>query len=110
MELNIIKIIKQLRQQLRHKPSLQNAMPMVEKKIIKKEIDNLRPVIKRRDPTKSYKRKPTGIIMVSIDGVELSLKDIATQYNLNIRTVKARYKVGNRGKLLIRPAQGKNLT
>ena len=105
MELNIIKIIKQLRQQLRHKPML-----MVEKKIIKKEIDNLRPVIKRRDPTKSYKRKPTGIIMVSIDGVELSLKDIATQYNLNIRTVKARYKVGNRGKLLIRPAQGKNPT
>ena len=105
MELNIIKIIKQLRQQLRHKPML-----MVEKKIVKKEIDNLRPVIKRRDPTKSYKRKPTGIIMVSIDGVELSLKDIATQYNLNIRTVKARYKVGNRGKLLIRPAQGKNPT
>lgn len=105
MELNIIKIIKQLRQQLRHKPML-----MVEKKIVKKEIDNLRPVIKRRDPTKSYKRKPTGIIMVSIDGVEISLKDIATQYNLNIRTVKARYKVGNRGKLLIRPAQGKNPT
>ena len=108
MELNIIKIIKQLRQQLRHNP-----MPMVEKKIVKKKeviVKKPRPVIKRRDPTKSYKRKPTGIIMVSIDGVELSLKDIATQYNLNIRTVKARYKVGNRGKLLIRPAQGKNPT
>jgi hypothetical protein len=99
MELNIIKQIKSLRNLLRHKP-----MPMVEKKIIKKEIDNLRPVIKRKEV------KPKEIIMVSIDGVELSLKDIATQYNLNIRTVTARYKVGNRGKLLIRPAQGKNPT
>ncbi len=102
MELNIIKIIKQLRQQLRHNP-----MPMVEKKIIKKEIDNLRPVIKRRDPTKSYKRKPAVNVNVVIDGVELSLKDIATTYGLDIRTVKARYKVGNRGKLLIRPVASK---
>ena len=105
MELNIIKIIKQLRQQLRHKPML-----MVEKKIIKKKIDNLRPVIKRRDPTKSYKRKPEVYERVVIDGRELSLNDIATTYNIDIRTVRARYKVGNRGKLLIRPTQGKKPT
>lgn len=103
MELNIIKIIKQLRQSLKRKPK-----NIVEKKIVKKKLDNLRPVIKRRDPNKSYKRKPVVDARVTIEGVELSLRDIATKYNIDIRTVRARYKVGNRGKLLIRPVAHKH--
>ena len=96
MELNIIKIIKQLRQQLRHKPSLQKAMPMVEKKIVKKKEKIVK---KKREQIKTI-----------VNGRELTLSQIALFYNLEPHTVYARYRVGNRGKLLIRPAQGKNPT
>lgn len=85
MELNILKAIKQLRQALRRKPT-----KVVEKKIVKK--------IK---PTKSKPKREQ--IMVDIDGRCLSLSRIAQIYKLKPHTVYARYRVGNRGKLLIRP-------
>jgi hypothetical protein len=93
MELNIIKQIKSLRQMLRHKPK-----DIVEVKAIKEKLKELRPVITRKEPT----RKP---IRVNIDGEEMTLPQVAKQYNLEISTVRARYRVGNRGKLLIRPSQ-----
>ena len=89
MELNILKAIKQLRQQLRHKPK-----DMVEKKIVKKT----KPIVKKAKPIARNKT------IVIIDGVELSLSQIAKRYNLELATVRARYRVGNRGKLLIRPS------
>lgn len=98
MELNIIKIIKQLRQQLRHKPPREIATS------IRGELEELRPIIRRREKPLP-KRKP--MPMVEIDGRELSLKNIAEQYNLDLRTVTARYKVGNRGRLLCRPTPAK---
>ena len=90
MELNIIKQIKSLRQMLRHK-----VMPMVEKKIVKKT----KKIVKKTEPTK-----------VIVEGRELSLKNVAKNYGLKLATVRARYRVGNRGKLLIRPTQGKKPT
>jgi len=95
MELNIIKQIKALRQMLRHKP-----MDIVEKKEVKRELSKLRPVITRKET------KPTKpAITVLVEGKELTLKEVAQKYSLDIKTVQARYKVGNRGKLLIRPSQ-----
>jgi hypothetical protein len=91
MELNIIKIIKSLRNQLRRPKH--KVMPIVEK-------------IKKIKPTKS-KRK---VITAVVNGQELSLKNVARNYGLKLATVRARYRVGNRGKLLIRPAQGKKPT
>ena len=102
MELNIIKIIKQLRQQLRHKPML-----MVEKqKKIKPTKSNKKPTKSNKKPTKSKREQ----IKAVVNGKELTLSRIAQIYNLKPHTVYARYRVGNRGKLLIRPAQRKNLT
>jgi division protein CdvB (Snf7/Vps24/ESCRT-III family) len=92
MELNIIKQIKSLRQMLRHKPK--SSVEVVQ---IKEKLKELRPVI-----TRNVKRKP---VKVNIDGVELSLKEVAQNYGLNLKTVEARYRVGNRGKLLTRPSQ-----
>ena len=49
--------------------------------------------------------KPKRELSVLIDGKQMTLKEIALAYNLEIKTVQARYKVGNRGNLLIRPSQ-----
>lgn len=95
MELNIIKQIRSLRASLRRKPKCG-----VEAKIIKRELSELRPVLKRREP--KPKRE---VITVNIDGKEMTLVEIAKAYNLEIKTVQARYRVGNRGRLLIRPSQ-----
>ena len=65
-------------------------MPVLEKKIAKKS-----------KPTK-HKRKVT---RVNIEGECLSLKEISAKYNIALPTIQARYRVGNRGKLLIRPSQ-----
>jgi hypothetical protein len=89
MELNIIKAIKQLRQQLRHKPK-----DIVEQKIVKKKEK----IVKK---AKAIAKNKT---IVSINGEELTLSQIAKRYNLELATVRARYRVGNRGKLLIRPS------
>ena len=92
MELNIIKQIRALRSQLRHKPK-----DVVDKSVIKKKLKELRPVITRKDTKPSIK--------VDINGTQMTLKEIATTYNLHLKTVEARYRVGNRGRLLIRPSQ-----
>jgi hypothetical protein len=93
MELNIIKQIKELRNQLRRTPK-----DVVEAKVIKRELSKLRPVLKRKE----MGRPP---ITVTIEGKEMTLKEIATEYGLGLKTVQVRYRVGNRGALLIRPNQ-----
>jgi DNA-directed RNA polymerase specialized sigma24 family protein len=93
MELNIIKQIKELRNQLRRTPK-----DVVEAKEVKRELSKLRPVLKRKE----MGRPP----IVTLVGMEmLTLKEIAQRHGLEIKTVRARYKAGNRGKLLIRPSQ-----
>jgi len=82
MELSIIKQLKELRQIAKRKPKC-----MVEK-------------VKKTKPTKSKREQ----IKTVVDGRELSLSRIAQLYNLEPHTVYARYRVGNRGKLLIRPS------
>ena len=93
MELNIVKQIRSLRAMLRRKPK-----DKVEVKEIKQKLSSLRPVITR---------KPMGKppVKVNIDGKEMTLKELASEYGLQLKTVQARYKVGNRGKLLCRPSQ-----
>jgi len=88
MELNIIKQIKSLRQMLRHKPKV----------IVEKPVE-----VKLSSPQPVITGRPA--LTVNIDGRELTLKEIATEYGLEIKTVQARYKVGNRGRLLVRPSQ-----
>jgi len=95
MELNIIKQIKSLRQMLRHK-----AMPVLEQKIVKKKEK----IVKKKEKIVKKKREQ---IKVIVEGRELSLSRIAQLYNLKPHTVYARYRVGNRGKLLIRPSNRK---
>ena len=92
MELNIVKIIKDALRGIRRakrKPSLHKPMQIME-------------------PTKPPKAKPTKskrkVITAVVNGQELSLKNIARNYGLKLATVQARYRVGNRGKLLIRPS------
>ena len=58
-------------------------------------------IVKKTEKIVKKKREP---IKVIIEGQEMTLKQIATTYNLAIKTVRVRYKVGNRGKLLIRPS------
>lgn len=85
MELSIIKQLKELRQIAKRKPKC-----IVEQKIVKKT----KPIVKKKhEPLKAV-----------VDGRELSLSRIAQLYNLEPHTVYARYRVGNRGKLLIRPS------
>jgi len=93
MELNIIKQIRELRSALKRK-----AKNVVEVKDIEAKLSSLRPVLER---------KPMGKppVTVNIDGREMTLKEIAIEYGLQIKTVQARYKVGNRGHLLTRPSQ-----
>jgi len=92
MELNIIKQIRTLRNLLKRKPR---------DIVAKKKLEELRPVIKRRELSKKI------IITVCVDGEELTLSEIAKKYNLSIGTVKARYKAGNRGRLIARPSMRK---
>lgn len=89
MELSIIKQLKQTLYKLRRKPSPQKSMRIVEK-------------VK---PSKPIKAKPIEKkhTVVLINGVEMTLSQIAEQYNLKLSTVLARYRVGNKGRLLIRP-------
>jgi len=88
MELSIIKQIKALKQMLRHKP--------------KDIVERPKPVKPAKLPkAKTIARNKT---IVNIDGKELTLSQIAKIYNLELATVRARYRVGNRGKLLIRPS------
>ena len=89
--MNIIELLKQMRQQLRRKP--------------KKVVEAPKPVPKPPKPKKVKPEPKRKIIKVNIDGRELSLPEVARNYGLNIKTVEARYRVGNRGKLLIRPSQ-----
>lgn len=88
MELNIIKQIKDTLRTIRrakHKPTR---------------------IVVKLPPIKLSKAKPIARnkTIVNIDGEELSLSQIAKRYNLELATVRARYRVGNRGKLLIRPS------
>ena len=53
------------------------------------------------------KPKKRELIKTVVNGRELSLGQIAKFYNLKPHTVYARYRVGNRGKLLIRPSHRK---
>ena len=93
MELNIIKQIRTLRNLLKRKPK---------DVVVKKKLEELRPVIKRRELSKKL------VTTVSVEGEELTLSQIATKYNLGIGTVKARYKAGNRGRLIARPSMRKS--
>ena len=87
MELNIIKLLKQLRRIL-HKP-----MPILEKP---KPAKQPKPIKAKREQIKTV-----------VDGRKLSLSQIAMLYKLEPHTVYARYRVGNRGKLLTRPSHRK---
>jgi hypothetical protein len=88
-------------------------------------IQELKTLVKlaRRKPktiiTKQAKPKPLRVVAKPIkekreqlkavvDGRELTLSQIALFYNLEPHTVYARYRVGNRGRLLIRPSQRKS--
>jgi len=94
MNLNIIEQIRELRKLLKRKP-----VQMVEK-------PKTETVIKVSKPAKRIKPE----VKVNIEGKELTLKEIADRYNLKLDTVEARYRVGNRGKLLIRPVNRKKPT
>lgn len=62
------------------------------------------PILKEPKTTKPKKEKvKKEQIKTIVEGRELSLSRIAQLYNLKPHTVYARYRVGNRGKLLIRP-------
>jgi hypothetical protein len=90
MELSITKLLKQMRRTLRKpKDVVEAPKPMPKPKKVK-------PVKKKREPLKAI-----------VEGRELSLSRIAQLYNLEPHTVYARYRVGNRGKLLIRPSNRK---
>ena len=51
------------------------------------------------------KKQPKQELSVLIDGRQMTLKEIAQAYNLELKTVEARYRVGNRGKQITRPSQ-----
>ena len=93
MELNIIKLLKQLRNQVRRKPTS-----------IVVKLPEIKPTKSNKKPTKSKREQITAVV----NGRELSLKDIAKFYGLHLKTVQARYRVGNRGKLLVRPSMRKS--
>jgi len=94
MNLNIIEQIRELRKLLKRKPKNIVEKPKVET------------VIKVSKPAKRIKSE----VKVNIEGKELTLKEIADKYNLKLNTIQARYRVGNRGKLLIRPTNRKKPT
>jgi hypothetical protein len=91
MELSIIKAIKQTLYKIRRaKPAKHKPMPIVKQKIVKKK--------------EKIVKKKHELIKTVVNGQQLSLSQIARNYGLEIATVRARYRVGNRGKLLIRPS------
>lgn len=92
MELNIVQHIKELRRLLKTTYTQNQKLKLKQK---------LTTVTKVSKPETKHKLKG---IVVQINGREMTLKEIAEQYHLNIKTVQARYKVGNRGKLLTRPS------
>lgn len=92
MELNIVQHIKELRRLLKTTYTQNQKLKLKQK---------LTTVTKVSKPEIKHKLKG---IVVQINGREMTLKEIAEQYHLNIKTVQARYKVGNRGKLLTRPS------
>lgn len=92
MELNIVQHIKELRRLLKTTYTQNQKLKLKQK---------LTTVTKVSRPETKHKLKG---IVVQINGREMTLKEIAEQYHLNIKTVQARYKVGNRGKLLTRPS------
>ena len=92
MELNIVQHIKELRRLLKTTYTQNQKLKLKQK---------LTTVTKVSKPEIKHKLKD---IVVQINGREMTLKEIAEQYHLNIKTVQARYKVGNRGKLLTRPS------
>jgi len=92
MELNIIKLLKKLRRQVKRKP----------KRIVVK-LDKPKIVKKKEKIVKKHE-----LIKTVVNGRELSLGQIAKFYNLKPHTVYARYRAGNRGKLLIRPSHRKS--
>lgn len=102
--MNILKEIKSALYKIRrakpakHKP----------KNIVK---SNTSQIVKAKPKLKPKKEKRE-LIKTVINGRELSLGQIALFYNLKPHTVYARYRVGNRGRLLIRPApqRKQNLT
>ena len=63
---------------------------------------------KKQKPIKQVKQRE--LIKTIVNGRELSLGQIAKFYNIPPHTVYARYRVGNRGKLLIRPTPKQKLT
>lgn len=92
MELNIVQHIKELRRLLKTTYTQNQKLKLKQK---------LTTVTKVSKPEIKHKLKG---IVVQINGRKMTLKEIAEQYHLNIKTVQARYKVGNRGKLLTRPS------
>jgi len=87
--MNIIEMLKQMRRAIR-KPK--KVVPLPEPKIVKKKEK----IVKDCKPKHE-------LIKTVVNGRELSLGQIAQLYNIKPHTVYARYRVGNRGKLLIRP-------
>ena len=98
MELNIIKLIKSLRTQLRKKPK-----PAKVETIILPKADKP----KKSKPAKQAKPKVADIV-VHINCKPMTLGEISQKYGLKMKTVEARYRVGNKGNLLIRPTTRKN--
>lgn len=96
--MDILKQIKDALKEIRRPKH--KAMPVLEEKIVKKKEKIVK---KKPEP----KRK---VIKVEVEGVCLSLPEIAKKYGLDIKTVEARYRVGNRGKLLVRPSHRKQHT
>ena len=92
--MDILKTIKDTLKTIRRaKTAKHKPLPVLEKKIVKKKEKIVK---KKHEPIKTI-----------VDGRELSLSRIAQLYNLEPHTVYARYRVGNRGKLLIRPSTRK---
>mgnify|MGYP003353170748 CR=1 FL=1 len=97
--MNIIKEIKSMLYKIRRsKPNNRKPLQMVAKKIVKKK-----PKIVKKPKGDCKEKKKHELIKTVINGRELSLGQIAVFYNIKPHTVYARYRVGNRGKLLIRP-------
>ena len=95
--MDILKTIKDtLRTIRRAKPAKHKVVQVVEKP------KKIKPSLKQGN-AKSEREQ----IKTVVDGRELSLSRIAQLYNLKPHTVYARYRVGNRGKLLIRPSNRK---
>jgi hypothetical protein len=89
--MNIIKDIKATLYKLRRKP----------KSIV--EAPKPMPKPKKVKPVKQKREQITTVV----EGRTLTLSQIALFYKLEPHTVYARYRVGNRGKLLIRPSNRK---